>query len=80
MVDGTYMLTAIAKADDTGAINYVWKKRALNPNNTVNDKIGIEYFDNKFEAFEVTEYVTHKDIQYPVLKEGRIYYLDPIED
>lgn len=69
--DGTYTLSAIARADDTGAISYVWRKRELLDNNE-------ESLEAEKEMSGTVDYVAVKENAegFPVLipNAKRVYY------
>lgn len=66
--DGSLKIYAVAKANDTGAISYVWKKRELNENNVQGDT-DIALGNSALEDVPVPK----KENGYPDLKAGHSY-------
>lgn len=70
--DGTLKIYAIASADDTGAVTYLWKKRGLKADNSSEEA---EYEIINSSTTEMIP-VTEINDGYPVLKDKHIYYLE----
>lgn len=68
--DGTLKIYAVATADDTGAVSYVWKKRGLKLDNS-SEEAELEIANTVTEMVPVEE----KSGDYPVLKVNHNYYL-----
>lgn len=69
--NGTLKIYGVARADDTGAVSYLWKKRELNLDNSSQESEVEIPNSSKTEMVPVTE----MNGDYPVLKDKHVYYL-----